>query len=170
MGKNTPADPNATPSAPNPGEESTTALTQERVNALVAEARRKTEEKYADYADLKAKAEQFDKTTEATKTEAQKALERAQKAEAEAAKYQRQLMAAEVAAAKGVPIEALHGETREDIEALADKLNAWRGEATPSVAVVPRSGTGAQGVQPGSVESGRQRARARREQKNNRKE
>jgi len=74
---------------------------------------------------------------EAQKTEAQKqqeALERAQKelADVTAAKVR-----AEVAAAKGVPAALLNGSTQEELEASADALIAFRGEAAkPSVAAV----------------------------------
>lgn len=77
--------------------------------------------KYADYADLKAKAEQFDKVS---KTAEQRiaAVENELKAERE------QGIRKDVAADKGVPVGLLKGKTREECEAEADELLAFRGK------------------------------------------
>lgn len=84
--------------------------------------------KFSDYDDLKAKAEKFAEWENAQKTEAQKAQERLEAAEKRAAELELKATRAEVAAAKGVPVELLSGGTQEELEAAADALIAFRGE------------------------------------------
>jgi hypothetical protein len=60
-------------------------IPQERVNALLAEQKRKERERFSDYDDLKAKAERLAQMEEASKTEQQRTAEAAQKAQQEAA-------------------------------------------------------------------------------------
>lgn len=75
------------------------------------------------------KARQYDELEEAQKTEQQKLLERAEKAERLAAETEARAMRVEIAAAKGVPASLLSGSSREDLEASADALLEFRGEA-----------------------------------------
>lgn len=77
--------------------------------------------KYADYADLKAKAEQYEKVS---KTAEQRiaAIENELKAERE------QGIRKDVAGEKGVPVGLLKGRTREECEVEADELLAFRGK------------------------------------------
>src|SRR5688572_13274208 len=63
-------------------------FTQDQVNAFLAEEKRKVTERFADYDDLKTKASEYDKVTEASKTELQKERERAEAAERKAAAYE----------------------------------------------------------------------------------
>jgi dihydroorotase-like cyclic amidohydrolase len=107
------------------------SFTQDQVNAMVAEAKRKASEKFANYGDLKTKAEQFDALQEQNKTEVQKATERAEQAERRAQEAEARSLKADVAIAKGVPVALLSGTTKEELEAAADALLAFRGEATP---------------------------------------
>jgi len=65
---------------------------------------------------------------ESQKTEAQKAQERLEAAEKRAAELELRSIRAEVAAEKGVPIGLLTGGTKEEVEAAADALLAFRGE------------------------------------------
>lgn len=78
--------------------------------------------------ELKAKAARLDELEEAQKSELEKAIARAEaaekwKAEREARDAAAE-MAAEVAKEKGVPVSALRGSTREELEAHADELLA----------------------------------------------
>lgn len=82
----------------------------------------------ADYNDLKAKATEFEKWQESQKTEAEKQAERLAEIERENAELRTGKIRAEVAAAKGVPVELLSGDTKEALEASADALIAFRGE------------------------------------------
>lgn len=76
---------------------------------------------------------------EAQKSEAEKASERVAAAEKRAAELELRSIRAEVAAAKGVPANLLSGSTQEELEAAADALIAFRGEA-PKGPVVPGQG------------------------------
>lgn len=152
-------------------------FSQDELNAILAEDRRKHSEKYADYEALKAKAEKLDLTEQENQTELQKAIARADKAEKEreqartdAEQAQRTALAATVAADKGVPASNISGSTREELEASADALIAWRtgqqaGEEQqepPKVGgYIPQSGTGDLGPTPRTMGSGRERAEAK---------
>ena len=100
-------------------------FTQEDVNRIVA----KRVEKYSDYAELKEKAAKYDEQVEASKSDLQKATERADslQAELDAIKSANELrsMREEVAKAKGVPAELLTGTNAEECEAQADALVKW---------------------------------------------
>lgn len=104
-------------------------FTQEELNAIVGERLAREREKYADYDELRDKAEAYDKAAEESKSELQKAVERAEKAEkamaAMKAEREREALVAEVAKAKGVDAQLLHGDTREELEAHADAIKAF---------------------------------------------
>lgn len=105
--------------------EQATTFTQEDVNRIVA----KRVAKYADYEALKEKAAKFDEQVEASKSDLQKATERANslQAELDALKTAEQLrlIREEVAQAKGVPASLLAGSTKEECESQADALLDW---------------------------------------------
>lgn len=151
-------------------------FTQDEVNAFVAEERRKTTEKFAGYDELKAKADKFDQAEQESQTELQKAIARAEKAEKERdteragrEAAERQSLAATVAAEKGVPSTHISGTTREELEASAEQLIAWRGgeqgkQEVPPAQVggyIPHSGTGQQGPAPVAPLGGREAALAK---------
>lgn len=77
---------------------------------------------------------------ESQKTEAQKAQERLEAAEKRAAELELKAARAEVAAEKGVPANLLTGSTREDLEASAEALIAFRGTQEPPRLHVPGEG------------------------------
>ena len=88
-------------------------------------------------------AERLAEIEEASKTAEQKAAERLQAAEKRAAELEAKALRAEVAAEKGVPAALLTGSTREDLEASADALIAFRGEQKPAETatfVIPSEG------------------------------
>jgi len=95
------------------------------IEARIARERKKIP---ADYDELRAKAAKLAEIEESNKTEAQKLAERAEAAERRAAEYESKALRAEVAAAKGVPVNLLTGSTQEELEAAADALIAFRGE------------------------------------------
>ena len=99
--------------------------------------------KFADYDDLKAKADKLTEIEEANKTEAEKAAARAEAAEKRAAELEVKALRAEVAAAKGVPVALLTGSTQEELEAAADALIEFRGEQkqAPSSSALGRVNT-----------------------------
>lgn len=92
-----------------------------------------------DYDDLKAKAAKFAEWEEAQKTEAQKTEERLAAAEKRAVELELKATRAEVAAAKGVPVELLSGGSQEELEAAADALIAFRGDMAKGP-VIPGQG------------------------------
>lgn len=95
--------------------------------------------KYAGFDDLKSKAAEYDKLTEASKSDLEKATARAEKAEAELATARAVQLRTEVAAAKGLPAELaarLAGATREELEADADALVKLIPSRTPAQAPV----------------------------------
>ena len=104
---------------------------QEELNRIIAERVRRTEAKYAGYADAVKKAEQFDAITEAQKTEMQRIQERAEAAEHRAqvleTKQQVADWKAEIVkdpAFAGVTAGVLRGSTQEELIAHATELKA----------------------------------------------
>lgn len=81
---------------------------------------------------------------DAQKSEVEKANDRAAKAEQALAAAQSQALRAEVAASKGVPLELIHGTSRDELEAAADALIAFRGEQKPAAPFVAREGNNPQ--------------------------
>lgn len=77
---------------------------------------------------------------EASKSELQKAQERAEAAEKALAAATVTAARAEVAAAKGVPVALLSGDTREALEASADALLAFRDETARKGNYAPNEG------------------------------
>lgn len=92
------------------------------VSARIARER----EKYSDYKDLRAKAARLDELEEANKTELEKANARASSAEEKLKAYEHAEKVrgwkAEVAQETGVPVEALAGNTLDEIQAHGQTL------------------------------------------------
>jgi hypothetical protein len=121
---------------PSQEQEPEKTYTQADVNKAVQERlrrdREKTAEQYADYEALKDKAAKYDELAEASKSELQKALERAELAERTAREKDGLLLRSEVSRETGVPLAALHGDTEEQVRATAEALLAWRDEGRKS--------------------------------------
>lgn len=92
-------------------------FTQADVDRIVAERLQRDRAKYADYDDIKSKAEKFDAMEEASKTELQKATDRANKLQAELDKRKKEdgvrVIREKVAKETKVPVSLLTGETEE---------------------------------------------------------
>ena len=117
-------------------------VSQEALDKIIQARIARERAKFADYDELKAKAEKLAEFEESQKTEAQKAQERLEAAEKRAAELELKAARAEVAAAKGVPAELLTGSTQEELEASADALIAFRGEVKqPALQPIPGEGT-----------------------------
>lgn len=106
-------------------------FTQSDVDGIVKERLRRERERYADYDQLKAKAAKFDEAEEASKSELQKATERADKLQKELddmrAQQQRQAIVTKVAKESGVDAELLatmSGATEDEVKANAELLKA----------------------------------------------
>lgn len=80
---------------------------------------------------------------EAQKTESQKTQERLESAERRAAELELKATRAEVAAAKGVPVDLLSGTSQAEFEAAADALIKFKADATQTGYVAPNEGRGA---------------------------
>lgn len=106
----------------------TPITSQDELNKVIGQRIAKVESKFADYEDMKAKADKFDEAEEANKSEIQKAQDAARAAEERATQAEQAALRADVAAAKGVPASALTGTTKKELEASADALIQWRGE------------------------------------------
>jgi hypothetical protein len=101
-------------------------FTQEEVNRIVQERVFKERSKFEGFEDLKAKAAKYDEMEEASKTELQKATERAEKLEAElkGIKAEQEIRAIKdrVSAETGVPVNLLTGNTEEDCKSQAEAI------------------------------------------------
>ena len=104
-------------------------FTQAEVNTIISERLGKERSKYADYEAYKAKAEKYDAAEEASKSELQKAVE---KAEALQKKYDElkrandvQTIRAKVSQDTGVPAELLSGDTEESCAEQAKAILAF---------------------------------------------
>ncbi|MFT3971703.1 MAG: hypothetical protein QM695_15865 [Micropruina sp.] len=120
--QNPPAAPAFTPPA-----------TQADLDRIIGERVARERAKYGDYGDLKAKAAKFDEVEAASKSELQKAIERAEAAEKKATEFEsRQQITAwakQVSEKTGVPADALRGSTLEELEAHAAQVKALIPEA-----------------------------------------
>ena len=123
----------------NPVEPQGKTFTQEDVNRIVAERVKR----YANYEELKQKAEQFDQIEESNKTELQKAVEKANglQSELDALKNATKLrdLRDEVSKEKGVPANLLTGTTKEECEAQAEEIISFA-KQRPGYPAVPDGG------------------------------
>lgn len=125
---------NATvPTQDNNAEGQTRTFTQDEVNAIVGKRLAEEKSKFADYDVLKAKADKFDEAEEASKTELQKATERANNLESElnAFKEAEKLRTLRETVAKdtGIPANLITGTTEDECKAQAEAIKAY---ATPN--------------------------------------
>lgn len=128
----------------------TPPATQDELNRIISERVARERAKTADYADLKAKAAKFDEIDAQSKSEVEKATEKAAAIERERDQAQARLNRLEVALEKGLsPSQAkrLVGDTREELEADADELLKDLGDSNKPRSPKPdpnqgRSGSG----------------------------
>ena len=101
---------------------------QDDLNRIIGERVKRTESKYADYGDLKAKAAQLDALSEASQTETEKATNRATKAETERDDARAESLRLRVAVQHGISIEDadlfLTGTDEQTLTAQAERLTA----------------------------------------------
>lgn len=104
-------------------------FTQEELNSIVQARVGEMTDKYKDYEVLKEKAQKFDALEEKSKTELQKATEKADALEKELSSMKKadevRTIREGVAKEKGVPANLLTGETKEDCEKQADDIIAF---------------------------------------------
>lgn len=91
---------------------------------------------FADYDELKAKAEKFDEAEEANKSELQKALDKANKLQTELddlkTRDQIRQVRDEVSQTTGVPSSLLTGSTKEECEAQAKAIAEYKAQTAPA--------------------------------------
>ena len=104
-------------------------FTQDELNAIVEERIGRIRSKYSDYEDLRAKASKYDEAEEASKSELQKATERAEALQAELDGMKKDATLREVrtkvSTETGVPITLLTGETEEACSEQAKAILAF---------------------------------------------
>ena len=92
-------------------------FTQAELDSIIADRLKREREKYSEYESLREKAARLDEIEEASKTELQKATERAEKLESELTQLKRaeeiRQIRDKVASETGVPANLLNGETEE---------------------------------------------------------
>lgn len=101
-------------------------FTQAELDSIVKSRLYEEKQKFGNYDELKKKAERLDQLEEASKTELQKAQDKAAKAEAELQQYKKaeelREIKAKVSTKTGVPSELLTGENEEACEAQAKAI------------------------------------------------
>lgn len=112
-------------------------FTQAEVNEIVKERLKRDQGKYSDYDDLKKKAEEYDKIQEASKTELQKANDKADKLQEEldALKKAESVrdIRAKVSKETGVPENLLTGDTEEDCKTQAEAIKTYADPGYPNL-------------------------------------
>lgn len=101
-------------------------FTQADLDRIVKDRLTREREKYGDYDALKAKADKFDEIEEASKTELQKAQERAQAVEQELNKLKQanelRDLRQKIATETGVPVHLLTATSEEDLKTQAGQI------------------------------------------------
>lgn len=104
-------------------------FTQDEMNKFISERVQRERAKYADYEALKEKAAKYDQNEEASKTELQKATEKAKKLEDELNSLKKakevESVRSTVAEKIGVPASLLHGTTEEECTEQAKAILAF---------------------------------------------
>lgn len=119
-------------------QEESKTFTQDELNAIVSDRLKREREKYADYESLREKATKLDEIEAASKTELQKATERAQALEAELNGLKKaediRKLRDQVANETGVPANLLSGEDEDTLKAQALGIkNFAQGNAYPQI-------------------------------------
>ncbi len=109
-------------------------FTQAELDQIVQDRLKREREKYGDYNSLKEKAARLDEIEEASKTELQKATERAEKLQAELSAMKHadeiRMIRDKVAQATGVPVGLLSGDTEDACTEQANAILSFK-SATP---------------------------------------
>ena len=141
---------------------------QDDLNRIIEARLARERAKFADYPELKSKAEKLAEIEDRDRSELERAIARAEKAEREVserdaalAEKDREVLVQRVSAEKKVPAKWLSGSTQEDLEASADE---WLADAKGVVPVsapgyVPSAGTG-DGSGASSLDGIKERAKA----------
>jgi hypothetical protein len=131
----------------------TPPVSQEALNQIVEARLARERAKFADYDDLKTKAERFDAAEQENLSDLEKERQRADVAEKKAATYeareQRAAWAKEIVKDSNVPASALRGSTKEELTEHFEELKALITPAAPKRTATPH-GKAATDDKPGS--------------------
>ena len=112
-------------------------FTQKELDQIVSDRLKREKEKYADYAALKEKADAYDKHQEESKSELQKATDRADKLQKELDDIKQtnatRDIRAKVAKEMDIPVDLLTGSTEEDCKAQAEAIKAYANPQYPQI-------------------------------------
>ncbi len=107
-------------------EQAEKTFTQAELDAIISDRLKREREKYPNYEEIKEKAAKLDEIEEASKTELQKATERAEKLEAELTSLKKasevRTIRDEVAQKTGVPVALLTADTAEECQTQAEAI------------------------------------------------
>ena len=120
-------------------------FTQSELDAIVSDRLKRERAKFADYDEMQAKAAKYDEAEEASKTELQKATERADNLQAQLDALTKaneiRSIREKVSTETGVPAHLLNGETEEDCKTIAEGILSFMAStAKPSVAPIVKDG------------------------------
>lgn len=118
----------------------TPPATQEELNKLITDRVARERAKYADYEDLKKAKDELDQLRNASKSDLEKAIARAEAAEAKIKAFETrdQIIAwkTDIAKEHDVPVDALAGSSKEELTAHAEVLKKLLPEAPKSPVIL----------------------------------
>lgn len=128
----------------NTAEQPERTFTQAEMDAIIGDRLKRERAKYSDYEDLKAKASAFDAAEEASKSDLQKAQEKADSLQAQLdaltkANQERELKE-RISAETGVPVNLLRGNNEDDLRAQAEGIKGYASASKASYPNVKDSG------------------------------
>lgn len=109
-----------------PSEEPERTFTQSELNVILGDRLAQERKKYADYEELKGKAEKYDAAEEASKSELQKEQEKNASLQKQLEAFQRadteRKLKEKVSQETGVPVSVLRGATEEELRTQAEEI------------------------------------------------
>lgn len=114
------------------GEAFAAITSQEALDAIIGDRVKREKAKYADYKDLKTKADAFDQSESEKRTDIEKANARAEAAEQRAAEVEAAKQISDLAAGKAIPVECLTGTAEERADAIASLITQAGKPKTPA--------------------------------------
>lgn len=133
---------------------------QEELNKLIGERIGKVKSQFADYDTLREKASKFDEVQEQSKTELQKAQERAEAAERRAVEFEQTALKTRIASEMGVIPEVIQGSDEEAMRASAQRVLDWASQGKRPAPPAKKLASGA-AASPKDGETGRAAAALR---------
>ena len=109
-----------------PSEEPERTFTQSELNAILGDRLAQERKKYADYEELKGKAQKYDAAEEASKSELQKEQEKTAALTKQLEAFQKadneRKLKDKISQETGVPVSVLRGETEDELRAQAQEI------------------------------------------------